>query len=131
VTFVPTVEGPDDVELFVEPEVSEPDYLHAVQLYGFTVPAFITRRARTLVRLKNGQTLIIAGLNLNEKRAKVQKVPYLGDLPDAGSLLSQYQLRKHVNRSGDERHSSSSDSAAFRRPGVPADVQAAADDRRD
>ena len=45
-------------------EVSEPDYAHGVALFGFTVPAFVTRKADTLVRLKDGQTLIIAGLIL-------------------------------------------------------------------
>jgi pilus assembly protein CpaC len=87
VTFLPTVVGRDDIELLVEPEVSEPDYAHEVQLNGFTVPAFLTRRARTMVRLKNRQTLIIAGLNLNERHSVVQKVPYLGDIPVAGALF--------------------------------------------
>jgi pilus assembly protein CpaC len=87
VTFVPTVVSLNDIELLVEPEVSQPDYLHAVQLFGFNVPAFVTRRAKTLVRLKDGQTLIIAGLNLTERHEIVQKVPYLGDLPFAGAMF--------------------------------------------
>jgi Flp pilus assembly secretin CpaC len=87
VTFLPTVVGRDDIELLVEPEVSEPDYTHEVQLNGFTVPAFLTRRARTMVRLKNRQTLIIAGLNLNEQHSVIEKVPYLGDIPFAGALF--------------------------------------------
>src|SRR5581483_6161396 len=81
VAFVPTVVGQDDIELKVKPEVSEPDFAHGVQLFGFSIPAFITRRAETMVRLKNNQTLIIAGLLLNEKREQVNKVPYLGDIP--------------------------------------------------
>jgi Flp pilus assembly secretin CpaC len=87
VTFLPTVVGRDDIELLVEPEVSEPDYTHEVQLNGFMVPAFLTRRARTMVRLKNRQTLIIAGLIQSERNTEVQKVPYLGDLPFAGALF--------------------------------------------
>jgi len=73
--------GRNDIELLVKPEVSEPDYAHGVNLFGFTVPAFVTRRAETLVRLKDRQTLIIAGLILHEKTSEVQKVPYLGDIP--------------------------------------------------
>jgi pilus assembly protein CpaC len=87
VTFVPTVVGLDDIELQVKPEVSEPDYAHAVQMFGFTIPAFVTRKAETMVRLKNNQTLIIAGLLLNEKHETVQKVPYLGDIPWVRSLF--------------------------------------------
>lgn len=81
VVFVPTVVGRDDIELKVKPEVSEPDYAHGVQMFGFNIPAFITRRAETMVRLKNNQTLIIAGLLLNERNEQVSKVPYLGDIP--------------------------------------------------
>lgn len=81
VEFIPTVIGRSDIELLVKPEVSEPDYAHGVNLFGFTVPAFVTRRAETLVRLKDKQTLIIAGLILHEKTSQVQKVPYLGDIP--------------------------------------------------
>jgi Flp pilus assembly secretin CpaC len=83
----PTVIGRDDIELLVKSEVSEPDYAHGVQLFGFTVPAFVTRKADTLVRLKNGQTLIIAGLILRNRNAVVSKVPYLGDIPYAGAMF--------------------------------------------
>ena len=87
VTFVPTVVGVNDIELLVQPEVSDPDYAHGVQLFGFTVPAFVTRRAETEVRLKDNQTLILAGLILHNKKETIQKVPYLGDLPYAGALF--------------------------------------------
>lgn len=87
VVFVPTVVGQDDIELKVKPEVSEPDYGHGVQLFGFSIPAFVTRRAETMVRLKNNQTLIIAGLLLNEKHEQVNKVPYLGDIPFVRGLF--------------------------------------------
>ncbi|HLX37310.1 MAG TPA: hypothetical protein VKR29_05890, partial [Candidatus Binataceae bacterium] len=83
----PTVIGRHDIELLVKSEVSEPDYAHGVALFGFTVPAFVTRRADTLVRLKDGQTLIIAGLILRNRNEVVSKVPYLGDLPYAGALF--------------------------------------------
>jgi Flp pilus assembly secretin CpaC len=98
VTFLPTVVGRDDIEMLIEPEVSEPDYEHEVQLNGFTVPAFLTRRARTMVRLKNRQTLIIAGLNLNEQHSVVEKVPYLGDIPYAGAL---FRTTSYQNNSTD------------------------------
>jgi len=87
VEFVPTVVGRNDIELLVKPEVSEPDFAHGVQLFGFTVPAFVTRRAETLVQLKDNQTLIIAGLILHEKKTQIQKVPYMGDLPYLGGLF--------------------------------------------
>jgi pilus assembly protein CpaC len=87
VEFVPTVVGRNDIQLLVKPEVSEPDFAQGVQLFGFNVPAFITRRAETMVQLKDNQTLIIAGLILHEKKTEIQKVPYLGDIPYLGGLF--------------------------------------------
>lgn len=87
VIFVPTVIGKEDIGLKVKPEVSQPDFAHGVSLFGFTVPAFITRRAETYVRLKNNQTLIIAGLLLRTKTSTLQKTPYLGDIPYLGYLF--------------------------------------------
>jgi len=87
VEFVPTVIGKNDIELLVKPEVSEPDFAHGVQLFGFNVPAFITRRAETMVQLKDNQTLIIAGLILHDKKTSISKVPYLGDVKYLGGLF--------------------------------------------
>jgi Flp pilus assembly secretin CpaC len=87
INFRPTVVGRHEVELLVKTEVSEPDFAHGVQLFGFSVPAFVTRKADTMVRLKDGQTLIIAGLILHNRNAVVRKVPYLGDLPYAGAIF--------------------------------------------
>jgi len=87
IVFVPTVVGRDDILLEVKPEVSQPNYAQGVSLFGFTVPAFITRRAQTFVRLKNNQMLIIAGLLLRTKTSHVSKTPYLGDIPYLGYLF--------------------------------------------
>src|SRR5260370_29278226 len=87
VEFVPTVVGRNDIQLLVKPEVSEPDFAHGVQLFGFNVPAFVTRRAETMVQLKDNQTLIIAGLILHDKKTNIDKVPYLGDIKFLGGLF--------------------------------------------
>jgi pilus assembly protein CpaC len=87
VDFVPTVVGRNEIELLVKPEVSQPDYTHGVQMFGFNIPAFVTRRAETMVRLRDNQTLIIAGLILHQRTSAVNKVPYLGDVPWLGGLF--------------------------------------------
>lgn len=87
VKFVPTVIDSGEIDLIVKPEFSQPDYTQGVQLFGFTVPAFITRRAETRVRMHENQTLIIAGLILDTTRSELQKVPYLGDLPYLGAFF--------------------------------------------
>jgi Flp pilus assembly secretin CpaC len=87
VTFLPIVVGRNDIEMQVKSEVSEPDYGHGVQMFGFSIPAFVTRRAQTFVRLRDNQTLIIAGLILHNKTSQLNKVPYLGDMPFLGALF--------------------------------------------
>jgi Flp pilus assembly secretin CpaC len=87
VVFVPTVIGGHEIELAVKPEVSKPDFTQGVELFGFKVPAFITRRAETVVRMNENQTLIIAGLIQSARKEVVNKIPYLGDLPFAGGLF--------------------------------------------
>ncbi len=89
VKFIPTViDGAQgEIDLRVSPELSEPDYTQGVQLFGFTVPAFVTRRAQTEVRLRQNETLIIAGLILDTNRSELHKVPYLGDVPYLGAFF--------------------------------------------
>jgi pilus assembly protein CpaC len=60
-------------------------------MFGFVIPAFVTRRAETFVRLRNNQTLIIAGLILHNKSWDVNKTPYLGDIPYLGQLFRHNQ----------------------------------------
>jgi general secretion pathway protein D len=47
-----------------------------------------TRNASTSLRLKDGETQILAGLISNEERNSMDKVPGLGDLPLLGRLFS-------------------------------------------
>jgi len=95
VIFVPTVIDDDEIELAVSPEFSQPDYNQGVQLFGFSVPAFVTRRAQTLVRMKENQTLIIAGLVLDNVQSEVRKTPYLGDVPYLGYLFKHTYYRRN------------------------------------
>jgi len=87
VRFKPTVLADDTIDLEVAPEVSEPDPANGVTLFGFSVPAFVTRRADTRVTLRNEESLVIAGLFRDNRVENTQKVPYLGDLPFAGYLF--------------------------------------------
>jgi pilus assembly protein CpaC len=94
VDFVPTVIDDHEIELLVEPEFSQPDYTQGVQLFGFTVPAFVTRKAQTLVRMRENQTLIVAGLVLETPTSQVRKTPYLGDVPYLGYLFKHTYYRR-------------------------------------
>lgn len=47
-----------------------------------------SRNANTVLRLKDGETQVLAGLISDEERAAASKVPGLGDLPVLGRLFS-------------------------------------------
>ncbi|NWG87728.1 MAG: secretin and TonB N-terminal domain-containing protein [Hydrogenophilaceae bacterium] len=50
-----------------------------------------SRNANTVLRLKNGETQVLAGLISDEDRSAASKVPGLGDLPLLGRLFSTHR----------------------------------------
>lgn len=50
-----------------------------------------TRNAATSLRLKNGETQVLAGLISDEDRKNANKIPGLGDLPLVGRLFSSHK----------------------------------------
>lgn len=85
--ILPHVTGEDTLQLKVMPEVSALDFTNAVTFSGFRIPAFRTRRAETIVNMRDGQSLIIGGLLQNDMAKMVKKIPVLGDLPVIGELF--------------------------------------------
>lgn len=85
--ILPTIMDGDKVQLKVMPEVSSLDYANAILFSGFEIPALRTRRAETTVIVKNGQSLVIAGLLQNDTAKVVRKIPLLGDIPIIGELF--------------------------------------------
>lgn len=51
------------------------------------LPTVATRRAETTVMLRDGETLFIGGLHLQQRESTTHKVPILGDLPLIGGLF--------------------------------------------
>ncbi len=50
-------------------------------------PAIDTRETQTVVTIKSGETILIAGLMKNDVKANTSKLPFLGDLPVAGKAF--------------------------------------------
>jgi hypothetical protein len=62
------------------------------------LPEKSTRTANTMVRVRDGQTIIIGGLRQEEERVVRTKVPLLGELPLIGSLFrSRNSFRSHTD----------------------------------
>ena len=61
---------------------------------GATVYTIGTRNASTVLRLKNGETQILAGLILDDERKNASKLPGLGDIPLIGRLFSNHEDKR-------------------------------------
>jgi len=92
--FTPTVLGGGLINLKIEPEVSELDFSHSVQVAGISVPPLIVRRASTTVELRDGQSFVIGGLLQSTGKNNVSQLPWLGDVPVLGALFRSAQYLK-------------------------------------
>ncbi len=92
--FKPTIIDEDHIRLELEPEVSTIDFANGVRFEGFVVPALRTRRARTGVELRDGQSFALAGLLDNNESRSLSKVPIVGDIPILGNLFKSTQFQK-------------------------------------
>jgi len=92
--FTPIIGSDGMVTLRVSPSVSEITEL--VPTSTGPQPVLSTRKLNTTVRLRDGQTLVLAGLLQDDLREVVSKVPLLGDIPILGTLFrsSSYQEKK-------------------------------------
>ncbi len=93
--FKPTILDEDHIRLELEPEVSTLDFVNGVKFNGFLIPALRTRRAKTSVELRDGQSFALAGLLDNSESKTLSKVPGLGDIPILGHLFRSPQFQKN------------------------------------
>lgn len=94
--FTPTVLKDGQINLKIEPEVSQFDPNNSVSLgNGLSVPALIVRRASTTIELRDGQSFVIGGLLQNVSTANQEQVPWLGDVPVLGQLFASRSYRKN------------------------------------
>ncbi len=92
--FKPTIIDEDHIRLELEPEVSTIDFANGVRFNGFVIPALRTRRARTGVELRDGQSFALAGLLDNNETRSMSKIPLLGDIPILGNLFKSSSFQK-------------------------------------
>jgi pilus assembly protein CpaC len=97
--FVPTVLGPNRLNLRIRPEVSELTNNGAVSIPlasgSVTIPALQVRRAETTVELGSGQSFAIAGLLQRNTTQNNSGVLGLGDVPVIGPLFRSSQFQRN------------------------------------
>jgi len=85
----PDIHLDDDVAIKVNLEVS--NIVREVSSGPTLAYQIGTRSANTVLRLKDGETQVLAGLISDEDRKTAQKFPGLGDLPLLGRLFSSHK----------------------------------------
>jgi Type II secretory pathway, component PulD len=89
------------VTLTIQPEISIPVPIQVLQGGNFAgIQLFNVDRRRleaSQLRLRDGQTFIIAGLIQDRDIVDVQKVPFLGDLPLLGALFRSQSVNNERN----------------------------------
>src|SRR4249920_915860 len=82
----PNVYLEDEVAIKMQLEVS--NILEQLNISGTVAYRLGTRQTATTLRLRDGETQVLAGLISDEDRRAANKIPYLGDLPTLGRLFS-------------------------------------------
>jgi general secretion pathway protein D len=82
----PNVYLEDEVAMKVQLEVS--NILEQLNISGTVAYRLGTRNTATTLRLRDGETQVLAGLISDEERNAAAKIPYLGDLPNTKHLFS-------------------------------------------
>lgn len=93
--FKPTILDEDHIRLELEPEVSTIDFANGVKFNGFVIPGLRTRRAKTGVELRDGQSFALAGLLDNSETKTFSKIPIVSDIPVLGSLFKSKNFQKN------------------------------------
>jgi len=85
--FTPTVLADGVINLVVQPEVSSIDPTSSIVINNLTIPGLQTRRAKTVVEMRDGESFALAGLIRKDFQDTVRQVPLLGSLPIIGTLF--------------------------------------------
>jgi len=94
-TFKPTIIDEDHIRLELTPEVSTIDFANGVKFDGFVIPGLLTRRAKTGVELRDGQSFALAGLLDNREIKSLSEVPILSQIPILGNLFKSKSFQKN------------------------------------
>jgi len=92
--FKPTIIDEDHIRLELEPEVSTIDFANGVKFDGFLIPGLKTRRAKTGVELRDGQSFALAGLLNNQEVQSFSKIPVIADIPLLGNLFKSKSFQR-------------------------------------
>ncbi|HPO95243.1 MAG TPA: secretin N-terminal domain-containing protein, partial [Elusimicrobiales bacterium] len=89
----PQVNKEGYITMLVQPQYSDVTS-SAITIQGVNVLDPITRGALTMVRVKNGQTVVIGGMLSSTEQKVVKKVPLFGYIPVIGWFFTSTSIRR-------------------------------------
>ena len=87
--YTPIISSDGMITSVVHTEVSTPTLISELKNYKIT-----SRSATTTVRMRDGETLVIGGLINEEEQKRLQKVPFLSNIPLLGELFKNRTTSK-------------------------------------
>jgi hypothetical protein len=92
-TITPFIDDFGNITMFLNPTHSsllgEPQLIQGNLIFG-TINTSIS----TILRLRDGETIVLGGMTQNSLDIEKQKIPFLGDLPIIGVLFSRTERQK-------------------------------------
>ena len=92
--FTPTVLADGVINMIVEPEVSSIDPTNVIVSNNLRIPGLLTRRAKTVVELRDGESFAMAGLLRTDFQDTVRQFPILGSIPIIGMLFKSTNFQR-------------------------------------
>jgi pilus assembly protein CpaC len=92
--FTPTVLADGVINMIVEPEVSSIDPTASIVVNNLRIPGLQTRRAKTVVELRDGESFALAGLLRTDFQDTVRQFPILGSIPIIGMLFKSTNFQR-------------------------------------
>jgi pilus assembly protein CpaC len=84
----PVADRNGNIQTEIEAEASEVDTSVSVSFGGsIAVPGFRTRKVRTNVTVRHGETIVLSGVFSHDEQKFVSKLPGLGNIPIVGELF--------------------------------------------
>lgn len=82
--MTPRINDNQEITVLINPEVS---YVYNWKGASSEIPWVKTRETKTVVRVKNGQTIFLAGLLSEDEKESLSRLPILGEFPILGGLF--------------------------------------------
>jgi type II secretory pathway component GspD/PulD (secretin) len=96
-TLQPRINGDGTITMGMTPQVSNVTGLRPVTLgqgQSLELPIFVTQAVSVIVNVRDGETIVLGGLNSESQNSTINRVPVLSDLPIIGQFFKRVIKQK-------------------------------------